>query len=213
MYLNLSAVNKLHRNTQISVDLGTTAYLMVYGGTRPLSPDNTVPSGNLLCAMACANPFGTLAYQVQNASVNNAGTGGSNGTGTVTGTTGTGTLFQATVTIAAGSITGVTGITLAGSYTVLPTSLSAEPVTGAGLAGATLSLAMTSVITASAIAQGTAIATGTAVFVRLAANNTAGGVGVVDLDVATSGASVTINTINVVSGGPVVVTAVNISEA
>ena len=69
------------------------------------------------------------------------GTGGTNGTQTVTGTTGTGTKFQASVTIAGNAITAVLSILVAGVYSVNPTSLASEPVTGAGLTGARLSLA------------------------------------------------------------------------
>lgn len=77
--------------------------------------------------------------QVVAATVNAGGAGGTNGTQTVTGTTGTGTPFQASVTITAGAITAVLGITVPGNYTVNPTT-AGEPVTGAGLAGATLNL-------------------------------------------------------------------------
>jgi hypothetical protein len=73
----------------------------------------------------------------------NAGSGGTPGTATITGTTGTGTKFQATATIAAGgTISAITALTVVGSYTVNPTNLAAEPVTGGGLTGATVSLAM-----------------------------------------------------------------------
>lgn len=80
--------------------------------------------------------------KVQSATVAAGGSGGTNGTQTVTGTTGTGTKFQASVTIAGGAITAVLSITVAGDYTVNPTDLLAEPVTGASLTGATLNLKM-----------------------------------------------------------------------
>ena len=77
------------------------------------------------------------------------GTGGTPGAATVTGTTGTGTKFQASVTIGAGGgITAVNSITLAGSYTVNPTFVGSpffayvEPVTGGGLTGAKLVIQM-----------------------------------------------------------------------
>lgn len=69
-----------------------------------------------------------------------AGTGGTTGTQTVTGTTGTGTPFQASVTIAGGVITTVLSVTVHGAYTAMPSSLTAEPVTGGGLTGAQLNL-------------------------------------------------------------------------
>ena len=71
------------------------------------------------------------------------GTGGTPGAVTLTGTTGTGTKFQATGTISSGGVlTAITALTVAGSYTVNPTTLTAEPVTGGGLSGAELSLTM-----------------------------------------------------------------------
>jgi len=81
--------------------------------------------------------------KVQSATVASAGTGGTPGTQTVTGTTGTGTKFQASVTVSGGgAITSVNSITVAGDYTVNPTSLTAEPVTGGGLTGAQLNIKM-----------------------------------------------------------------------
>lgn len=70
------------------------------------------------------------------------GSGGTNGTQIVTGTTGTGTKFQVSVTVAGGAITAILGIVKRGVYTVNPTSLTNEPVTGAGLTGAQLSVQM-----------------------------------------------------------------------
>jgi hypothetical protein len=81
-----------------------------------------------------------ITTQVVAATIHAAGTGGTNGLATVTGTTGTGTKFQASVTIAGGIITAVNSITVAGSYTVNPTTPSAEPVTGGGLTGAQLNV-------------------------------------------------------------------------
>jgi hypothetical protein len=79
---------------------------------------------------------------VLTATVNAAGSGGTNGPVTITGTTGTGTKFQARGVIAGGALTGPLTITNAGSYTVDPTSLTAEPVTGGPLTGATVALTM-----------------------------------------------------------------------
>lgn len=78
--------------------------------------------------------------QVVSATVYNGGSGGTNGTQTVTGTTGTGTMFQASVTVTNGTITAVNSITVQGVYTQNPRLVSVEPVTGAGLVGATLSV-------------------------------------------------------------------------
>lgn len=79
---------------------------------------------------------------VASATVDTGGSGGTNGAQVVSGTTGTGTKFQASVTISGGAITAVNSITVPGDYTVNPTSLTAEPVTGAGLTGATLNVKM-----------------------------------------------------------------------
>ncbi|HQT65344.1 MAG TPA: hypothetical protein PLO16_12610 [Acidocella sp.] len=70
------------------------------------------------------------------------GSGGTNGTQTVTGTTGTGTRFQAIVTVSGGTITQVNSISIAGAYTVNPTNPANEPITGGGLTGAALGLSM-----------------------------------------------------------------------
>lgn len=80
--------------------------------------------------------------QVVSAAVANAGTGGTDGIQTLTGTTGTGTKFQVSAMIASGSITAILAVSQPGSYTVNPTTLTAEPVTGAGLSGATLNIKM-----------------------------------------------------------------------
>lgn len=79
--------------------------------------------------------------QVVSAAIDVAGTGGTPGAATVTGTTGTGTKFQAAVTISAGGIISAVGaITVAGDYTVNPTDIAHEPVTGGSLVGAQLSV-------------------------------------------------------------------------
>ena len=79
--------------------------------------------------------------KVVSATVAAGGSGGTPGTQTVTGTTGTGTKFQASVTVSGGgAVTAVLSITVAGAYTVNPSAPSAEPVTGASLTGAQLNL-------------------------------------------------------------------------
>lgn len=67
----------------------------------------------------------------------------------VEGTTGTGTKFRASVTIAGNAIASVQSITVAGSYTVNPTAIANEPVTyisgaasGTELTGAQLNVVM-----------------------------------------------------------------------
>jgi hypothetical protein len=80
--------------------------------------------------------------QVTAAAVAAGGAGGTNGTQVVVGTTGTGSFFQARVTVAGGAITAVLEVTYGGSYTVNPTSLTNEPVAGYGGTGAQLNLTM-----------------------------------------------------------------------
>lgn len=90
-----------------------------------------------------AAPVLTVTHtKVQSATVAAGGSGGTDGTQTVTGTTGTGTKFTASVTVASGAITAVLSITTGGDYTVNPTSLTNEPVTGASLTGAELHVVM-----------------------------------------------------------------------
>lgn len=212
-YINLSVATKGNRANQIISGLGGAGYALIYSGSYPNGPDDTVSSGNLLCADPLSATPGTLFYSVQNAAVTAGGTGGTSGTQTVTGTTGTGTKFQASVTVTSGAITAVLSISVAGNYTALPTNLNAEPVTGASLTGATLALAMTAGVNFNAITTENATATGTAGFCRLAATNTAGAAGIVDLDVGTSGTSVIINSTSITSGGPVVISSATLTEA
>lgn len=108
-----------------------------------------VPADVLTCVGGTASTtaqFTVATTKVVSATVAAGGTGGTTGTQTVTGTTGTGTKFQASVTISGGgAITAVLSITVAGSYTVNPTAIAAEPVTengGGGLTGATLNVVM-----------------------------------------------------------------------
>jgi hypothetical protein len=90
---------------------------------------------------------GVIQGQVTAAAIASAGSGGTNGTATVTGTTGSGVPFQAAVTISGGAITAINAITVAGQYTAPPTNPAAEPVTGGGLTGATLNLTIASLAT------------------------------------------------------------------
>lgn len=81
--------------------------------------------------------------KVVSATVDDAGTGGTPGSATVTGTTGTGTPFQATVTIdITGVITSVDSISVAGAYTADPADIAHEPVTGGSLTGAALAIVL-----------------------------------------------------------------------
>jgi hypothetical protein len=93
---------------------------------------------------AATQPTLTVTHtKLSSATVTGAGTGGTPGAATLTGTTGTGTKFQVAVTISGGgAISSINSVSVAGDYTVNPTLLTAEPVTGGGLAGATLNIKM-----------------------------------------------------------------------
>lgn len=117
---------------------GTTmsAWRTVAENLIPQFPGSTVVVPNF-------SPNVTMppANYVAGATVVSAGSGGTPGAVTLTGTTGVGTVFQATGTIAAdGTLSAITGITVPGNYTTLPTVTQAEPVTGGGLTGAVLNL-------------------------------------------------------------------------
>lgn len=121
----------------------SSGYLGASGDARYADVSaNEVPNGSGYTTGGVTPGGQALAYYVQSATIAAAGGGGTNGAQTVTGTTGTGTKFQAAVTIAGNIITSVNSISTVGSYTVLPTDPTQEPVTGAGLAGAKLNIAM-----------------------------------------------------------------------
>lgn len=113
----------------------------IQSGSGSYAPADTIePAGG---TSSIAAIFTVTQTQVASATIAAAGTGGTPGTQTVTGTTGTGTKFQASVTVSGGGvITAVLSITVRGIYTVNPTVLTSEPVTGAGLTGARLSVKM-----------------------------------------------------------------------
>jgi hypothetical protein len=91
---------------------------------------------------------------VLTASMSTAGSGGTNGPVTITGTSGTGTKFQATGVIAGGALTNPLVVTVPGSYTVDPSPLGAEPVTGGSLSGAKVALTISNDIAQLTALQG-----------------------------------------------------------
>ena len=107
----------------------------ILAGTGNYKVGNTIT----LNTTGLVKPIVTVTHVgVVSATIQAGGSGGTNGTQTVTGTTGTGTKFTASVTVAGGAITAVLSITSAGSYTVEPSAN--DPVTGAGLTGAVLTV-------------------------------------------------------------------------
>lgn len=130
----------------------TTATILTVATTKIISAavnaagTGYVPNDTITLAGGTATTNGILTVthtQAVSATIAAAGTGGTPGAATVTGTTGTGTKFQAAVTIGAGgTISSVDSISLAGDYTVNPTDITQEPVTGGSLTGAKLSVVM-----------------------------------------------------------------------
>jgi hypothetical protein len=209
MYINLASSNKKARAQQINADIGSGGNLLLFTGNSPPSPDYP-PTGTLLVTLPLTSPAATASYMVQSVAINAAGSNGTNGAQLLTGTTGTGTKFQVSATISGGSLTAISQIVTAGTYSVAPTSLIAEPVTGAGLTGATVSLVLTGQLIFGAISQVNAVASGNAGYARV---QTSGGVGIIDLDCGTSNAAVTMNTVAISIGGPVLCTADILVEA
>ena len=124
--------------TVATLQLATTA--INAAGTGYVPADTITLAGGTSTTKAIVTVSTT---KVVSATVAAAGTGGTPGSATVTGTTGTGTKFQATVTIdGGGEITSVDAIAVAGSYTANPTDIANEPVTGGGLTGAQLTVVM-----------------------------------------------------------------------
>ena len=90
--------------------------IMLLGGVRTIVPMLTVTT-----------------TQVVSAAPYNTGSGGTPGAQTLTGTTGTGTKVQISVTVSgAGRVSSVNSISVAGSYTTNPTRPNAEPMSGGG---------------------------------------------------------------------------------
>jgi hypothetical protein len=89
-------------------------------------------------------------YQIYAASINAAGSGGTNGSCTLTGADGTGTPYTINATIAGNVVSALGTFVSNGSYSVLPPSLSADPVTPTGcgsLTGVTLTISPTNYTT------------------------------------------------------------------
>jgi hypothetical protein len=117
--------------------------------------DTITEAGGVLAPGGVAAVLAVASTQAVSAATNAGGTGGTPGPVTLTGTTGTGTKFQATGTINAGGVLqpGLV-ITVPGNYTVNPTSMTSEPVTGGGLTGATVTLTGMGILTATVSTAG-----------------------------------------------------------
>lgn len=208
-YINLASANKSTRAASINTAIGTSGFLQIFTGVQPISPDLTA-SGTQLVSMPLSATAAVASTTLQSCAITAGGTGGTNGTQTVTLTTGTGTQATVSVTVSGNAITAILSVLTGGNYSVNPTALNAVPVTGASLTGATLNVNMTGLLTFNAITQTNAANTGTAGYARIV---TSGGVGVVDLDCGTSGTSVVLNTTSIVAAGPVIATSCIFTEA
>ncbi len=116
------------------------AVVTILGGTQPTPATLTITDTKVVAV-----------------TIVGVGSGGTPGAATLTGTTGAGTKFQATVVIqSGGTLTGAPApvITVAGDYTTNPTVLTLEPVTAtASLVGVTVSVTM-GVLTTTILAAG-----------------------------------------------------------
>lgn len=129
--------------TQAQVTVATTKLISAAvnaAGTGYAPADTIVPAGGTFTG----SPLITVTHtKAITATVVAGGTGGTPGAVTITGTTGTGTKFQATGTINGGGVlTGALVVTVAGDYTVNPTNIAVEPITGGALTGCTVLLTM-----------------------------------------------------------------------
>lgn len=114
------------------------------------------------CSQITAQTGTPVVLGVVSATVSAGGSGGTNGTCTVTGTRGTvlaGQYFQASVTISGNAITAVGSITNGSNYTAYAVDPTQEPVTGCGLTGAKLSISF-SVLVEAAVSTGLYTTTG-----------------------------------------------------
>lgn len=126
----------------VTFAVGATSATTNLGGVSAVyAPGDTV---TLTGGTETANAVVTVdTTTVVSATVAAGGAGGTPGAQTVTGTTGTGTKFQANVTVSGGgAVTSVNSITVGGSYTANPAAPAMEPVTGASLTGAQLNVVL-----------------------------------------------------------------------
>jgi hypothetical protein len=107
----------------------------IQSGGGSYAPGNTVT----LATGTVAATLGIVSTQVASATINAPGTGGTNGTGLVFGTDGTGQKFVLRVVVSGGALSSVAAIVYGGDYTANPT-LAAAPVSGLGLTGATIAV-------------------------------------------------------------------------
>lgn len=204
---NFSGSLKKNRATEINTSIGANGTFAIYTGSPPASPD-IAATGTKLVQLACASSaFGAVTNGVGSVAISSGGSGYAQGTYALAFSGGTGSGAVGTYTVDGSGKVVSTAITNTGSYTAAPT-VSFPSGGGSGAAGG---VALTGILTAGTITQANATNSGTAGYARIA---TSGGAGVVDLDVGTDPArfSAVINTVAIVSGGPVSCTSCVIVE-
>jgi hypothetical protein len=202
-YINLAAATKMARAAQIAASIGAGGNMLLYTGEPPLSPDYPA-TGSLLVTLPLSSPPAVASLAVKAViGITSGGTGGTDGAQLVTGTTGTGTKFQASVTVSDGAIININSVISPGAYSVAPEDLNNEPVTGGGVTGASFSLLLTGQLTFNPITVASASDTGVAGYARVV---TADGIGVIDFDCGdnASDAAMKMNTTTITIGGPVI---------
>lgn len=207
-FLNFSRQLKSNRASQISATVASNGQLRIYTGPPPASPD-IAATGTLLATLACSPSFGTSGSSgVVAVTVTNGGSGYTSPPTVIFGNGG-GSPVAATATavVENGVVTRVIVTSFGSGYPNAPT----VSFTGGGGTGATATSEISPVMIANAIAQANAVADGVAGYARV---TTSAGAGIIDLDVTGpgGGGSVVINTVNIVTGGPVQCTSFVLAE-
>jgi hypothetical protein len=229
VYINLSLATKIARANAINTAIGVSGWLLLYSvepptagvTVLPLTPDYPPPAGSALLAQLALAPIAAVTViTIQSMVVNYPGSGGVDGAQLISGTTGIGTLFQASGTILNGALVSIDAIPVPGAYTTAPTDITDEPVNGGGLVGATVSLVATAALVFNPIAQAAGLVTGTVGFGRLAsaASITSGAMtGVIDLDAGVIGtnplAALTLNASTIYLDVPIIISSDILTEA
>ena len=207
-YVNLASTTKLHRASQIITDIGSAGLMLLYTGSPPAGPD-IAATGTLLVTLPLSSVAAVASYAVQNTSVVTAGTGGTDGTYSLTFTGGGGTGTTGYYTVVTGAISLVVISAPGSGYTSAP---SIGGFGAAALSGASVLPVMTAMLTFNAITTASAVASGIAGWARVTKAD--GVTGIIDLDVGTSNAaSVVMSNTGIVASGSVSCSAEVLIEA
>lgn len=193
-YANLASSVKLARTNQIIDAIGANGLMNIYTGSYPGSPDIT-PTGTLLASLPLSAPAGTASLAVQGGIITDPGTGGTDGTYNLTVSGGGGNNAAGIFIVSGGSLSTI-ALSNNGHGYVSPPDLAG--FSNAGLFGASATSLLTGVLVFNPITTRRASASGLAGFVRI---TTAGGDGILDLDIGTSNAfSVVIDNAFIIAG-------------